>query len=414
MIKSKLEIELLPDNSTNIFKKSITDRYMDRPICGNSASLKTVCLAQFASLYCKKTSSDNDYQPNILEENIEKENDCNTALRKKIVVKKSREVMIRRNQKLVLRYYKPNRQLYPEKFAYHVLLLFYPFINESDLFSKDGVYSSKLLEPLVSATVNQTRQIFEPNSELTDSFLLEISKQDQEEYRYDDMQEHDNQEIESSEHESSPGSIGQSHREPDISYEELSRLILSLNFQQRKIFNEAQDWATKKIKARNCNKKVSVDPLWLFITGRAGVGKSLLMKTICMFLTKTFNLYSGSPDKPKVLILSPTGVAAFNINGTTINSGLSIPSYVNEYTLPGISDSEQGRLRNLYSEVLVNLIDKISMVSNIRLSHIHKRLCEIFDGSESQPFANLSILAVGDLLQVATNYLVVICNGRID
>ena len=79
--------------------------------------------------------------------------------------------MIRRNQKLVLRYYKPNRQLYPEKFAYHVLLLFYPFINESDLFSKDGTYSSKLLEPVVSATVNRNRQIFEPNSELIDSLL---------------------------------------------------------------------------------------------------------------------------------------------------------------------------------------------------------------------------------------------------
>ena len=224
MIKSKLEIELLPDNSTNIFKKSITDRYMDRPICGKSASLKTVCPAQFASLYCKKTS-DNDYQPNILEENIEKENDCNTALRKKIVVKKSREVMIRRNQKLVLRYYKPNRQLYPEKFAYHVLLLFYPFINESDLFSKDGTYSSKLLEPVVSATVNQNRQIFEPNSELIDSLLLEISKQRQEEHMHDDRQEHDNQEIESSEHESSSGSIGQSHRQPDVSYEQVDFVI---------------------------------------------------------------------------------------------------------------------------------------------------------------------------------------------
>ena len=149
--------------------------------------------------------------------------------------------MIRRNQKLVLRYYKPNRQLYPEKFAYHVLLLFYPFINESDLFSKDGTYSSKLLEPVVSATVNQNRQVFEPNSELIDSLLLEISKQDQEEHLYDDRREHDDQEIESSEHESSSGLIGQSHRQPDISYEELSRLILSLNFQQRKIFNEVQD-----------------------------------------------------------------------------------------------------------------------------------------------------------------------------
>ena len=108
--------------------------------------------------------------------------------------------------------------MYPEKLAYNVLLLFYPFLNESDLFSKDGNYSSKLLEPVVSATVNQNRQIFEPNSELIDSLLLEISKQDQEEHLYDDRQEHDNQEKESWEHESSSGSIGQSHRQPDISY----------------------------------------------------------------------------------------------------------------------------------------------------------------------------------------------------
>ena len=196
--------------------------------------------------------------------------------------------MIRRNQKLVLRYYKPNRQLYPEKFAYRVLLLFYPFVNEIDLFSKDGIYSSKLLEPVVSAIVNQNRQIYEPNNELIDSLLLEISKQDQEEHLHDELQEHDNQEIESSEHESSSRSIGQSHRQSDISYEELSRFIFSLNFQQRKIFNEVQDWANKKIKARNSNKKVSVDPLRMFITGGAGVGKSHLIKTIRMLLTKTF------------------------------------------------------------------------------------------------------------------------------
>ena len=29
---------------------------------------------------------------------------------------------------LFLRYYKPNRELYPEKFAYHVVLLFYLFV----------------------------------------------------------------------------------------------------------------------------------------------------------------------------------------------------------------------------------------------------------------------------------------------
>ena len=124
------------------------------------------------------------------------------------------------------------------------------------------------------------------------------------------------------------------------------------------------------------------------------------MKTICIFLNKTFNLYSGSPDKPKVLLFAPTGVAAININETAINSGLSIPPYVNGYTLPRLSDSERGRLRNLYSEVLVVLTDEMSMVSNICLLHIHERLCEICYCSESQPFANLSILVVIHLLQL--------------
>ena len=40
-----------------------------------------------------------------------------------------------------------------------------------------------------------------------------------------------------------------------------------------------QDWAKKKIKARNSNKEVSVDPMRQFITGGAGAGKSHLMKT---------------------------------------------------------------------------------------------------------------------------------------
>ena len=54
MINSKEELELLPDKNTDIFKKSIIDRYMDRPTCGKFASLKTVCLAQFSLLYYKK------------------------------------------------------------------------------------------------------------------------------------------------------------------------------------------------------------------------------------------------------------------------------------------------------------------------------------------------------------------------
>ena len=83
MIKSKEKLELLSDNSTDIFKKSIIDRYMDRPTCGKFASLETVSLGQFALLYYKITSSNLYHQPNFLEKNIEKENECNTTLLKK-------------------------------------------------------------------------------------------------------------------------------------------------------------------------------------------------------------------------------------------------------------------------------------------------------------------------------------------
>ena len=80
------------------------------------------------------------------------------------------------------------------------------------------------------------------------------------------------------------------------------------------------------------------------------------------------------PDKLKVLILPLTRVAAIHINGTATNSGINIPPYVNGYALLGFLDSERARLHNLYSEVAVVLIDEKSMVSNIRLFHVHKRL----------------------------------------
>ena len=81
----------------------------------------------------------------------------------------------------------------------------------------------------------------------------------------------------------------------------------------------------KNIKATNCKKNVSIEPPRLFTTDGAGVGKSHLMKTICIFLIKTTILYSVLPHKPKVLILATTGVAAITINGKTINSGYTLP-----------------------------------------------------------------------------------------
>ena len=70
---------------------------------------------------------------------------------------------------------------------------------------------------------------------------------------------------------------------------------------------------------------VDIKPLYVFITGNGGCGKSHLIRTIYHSLTKTLSNQAMSSDKPKVLLLAPTGVAAINIDGTTIHTGLGIP-----------------------------------------------------------------------------------------
>ena len=62
------------------------------------------------------------------------------------------------------------------------------------------------------------------------------------------------------------------------------------------------------------------------------------------------------------MLLAPTGVAAVNINGTTIHSGLEINVGGKLYPL---SEQHRADLRNKLSEVRLIIIDEISMVSSV-------------------------------------------------
>ena len=124
-----------------------------------------------------------------------------------------------------------------------------------------------------------------------------------------------------------------------------------------------------------------------------------LIETCYAFLTKSFISYTGSTKKVKVLLLTPTGDSAINISGTTINSDIAIPVNITG-PLPRMSDQTKCKLRNLYSELEVIIIDEISMVSNKTLPTVHKRLCEIFGCSEANPFAGKTVFLLGYLLQL--------------
>ena len=79
-------------------------------------------------------------------------------------------------------------------------------------------------------------------------FLNKISLQDQEKYFYNDQQYESSEfnEQENNEQESSfITPTAETIRQAEISNEEISNLILTLNAQQRKILNEVEDWTIK-------------------------------------------------------------------------------------------------------------------------------------------------------------------------
>ena len=100
------------------------------------------------------------------------------------------------------------------------------------------------------------------------------------------------------------------------------------------------------------------------------------------------------------MLLASTGVAAINIEGITIHSGLGKPIGHHGNNVPRLSDKMRSKLRNKLPEVGVIIIDEISMVSNILLLYIHQRLVMMLGCSRDIPFAGISIIVFGDIYQL--------------
>ena len=144
----------------------------------------------------------------------------------------------------------------------------------------------------------------------------------------------------------------------------MRQMIRSLYSQLRKIFDEVYNWCKIKYKCQSLLTKKKVNPLVDFISGGAGVGNSHLINTIFQTLTRTLNLYCGTSEKVKVLNMTSTGVASANINETTINTALGIPT-TRYNDIPKLSDKMRCKLHLMYSELEEVIIDEIYMVSNI-------------------------------------------------
>ena len=106
----------------------------------------------------------------------------------------------------------------------------------------------------------------------------------------------------------------------------------------------------------NTLKPNEIEPLNLrFILGGVGTGKSHTIKAIFHTALKTFRSDVLNPETTTVLLVAPTGVAAVNINGTTVNSALAIPKEVGN-TLPAITDQKKNTMTYVTGRTEANII----------------------------------------------------------
>ena len=132
----------------------------------------------------------------------------------------------------------------------------------------------------------------------------------------------------------------------------------------------------------------------LFLTGKAGTGKSTFMRHIAATIKK------------KHIILAPTGIAAINAGGSTLHSFFKLPFHPllptdKRYSARNIRDTLKynGEKTKLLREVELIIIDEISMVRADIIDFIDKVL-RIYNRNMREPFGGKQLLLVGYIYQL--------------
>jgi hypothetical protein len=134
-------------------------------------------------------------------------------------------------------------------------------------------------------------------------------------------------------------------------------------------------------------------PLCLNVDGTAGTGKSFLIAAICTEVRSLMQHY-GWPDP--IVLVAPTGIAAYGIHGLTIHTAFSISPRHWAALRPGSAH----RLQNKWKDIKLLIVDEKSMVGQNLLGKVDRRLCEFFPDKADVSLAGMAVLLFGDFAQL--------------
>ena len=419
LLKPKAALDELPAESTDVESENVIQRYSKRP-----RQLGKLCLADYVSkvdvTYPKgnkfsekvdDTNDDDSFVNSSGDESDDSFDDNNSQSSDLLFEAKNGTKYKNRKVPRVIRYVRYNRKRDPENYFREQLMLFVPWRNEQkDLTGSFGTYEARYNS--VQTSLVSKRNEYEHHAE-----ELEIARQmmENEERDYDQIAPNAEQENRETEEEGSAESekfvcfnpsrvVEQRHYDIGIELQstcsmppvetsgillpddEYLQLLRSLNLRQREFFNHIVHW----IKCKD-------EPVYAFLTGGAGVGKSVVIRALYQSLFRILNLKDGeNPDDKRILLCAYMGFAAFNISGQTICSAFHRKMY--QKGTNHLAADELNTFRIKYRHLKIIIIDEISMVGNMTLSFIDTRLQQLMGTKEV--FGGLSVIAVGDLYQL--------------
>ena len=429
MLKRRKELEQLPDQSTDIEADNTINRYARR-----HKALENYCLADFVSKLVSVSKvvrkaghmCETDVTESYANDTIDVEDNDHENVTfdstKTAQVPKARFSVINGDFKIVLRtkpkilrYVKYNEKVDSENYYREQLMLFYPWRNEEkDLMNGCNTYKDHFLT--IEKQVLSKKHEYDANSELIDNIETAAGTQtidnfDEVSPNIESVETNDSQNDpipstkyafyrpETREHayydlgvelglttnfEYEGTEIIQS-RLPQRDYLEM---LSRLNKEQREIFTHILHSLTFNPSEQLC----------VFITGGAGVGKSVLICTLYQALLRQMCSQSGeNPEDTRILLCAYTGLAAYNIKGSTLHAAFCIEPN-KKLTYKQLSDDKRNTLRTKYMQLSVLIVDEVSMVGSEMLNFLYLRLQEI--KGNRRPFGGVHIILVGDLYQL--------------
>jgi len=124
----------------------------------------------------------------------------------------------------------------------------------------------------------------------------------------------------------------------------------------------------------------------IFITGKAGTGKSTFLKF--------FRAQTGK----KIVVLAPTGVAAVNIQGQTVHSFFNFRPDITVDLIRSLYVNPA--MIKLYRNLDTIIIDEISMVRADLMDCVDAFL-RIYGPRAAEPFGGVQMIFIGDMYQLA-------------